>query len=611
MRVADTIAAARGTGCRVLEIRDERGTPRVELVCPTGWAAARYLLELAKGDATDPVIAALAKRIRRHSPRDRDFAGTVHAYVQKYIAFRREKGEVFQSGPFTLRRGEGDCDCHARLVYALLLAGGMRPRLAFLHRGGPPIHVLVQVYHSGEWVWLETTVKGARFGEHPWTAARRLGVVRSDVGGEMEEAFMGSIGVEGGNVYRMRIGGLAPPDGVDVDVAIADALRALGFADVTIWLTRDSLPADFSPPAREELEGATFTAWAEALYAQPMCRMIDLPIQIPANAREGLLAITIDDLHVAPSSTSASSRPPVRVAYVAAPSGLKLRAESHERAEVRDLIPIGAKVIVLEDGLPATHAAPKGWTRVRYGVLEGFVSAEWLADVPPSASPTIGELGELAIRYTADLSPAFFTKLKAAARRVNVDPEHAMAVMLSESGIRASAIHPTAPASGIFGRMFKTRAEAEAFRNQPADVQVDAWEAFMRPYKNLHLSTPEAIYQVNFLPASAIPSSPHFRGTSLGAVLAAKDGTGYNGQEAGFYRDNVVLDVDRDGKITNADLRATIERNKRAGSNAPRWNEAAARLAAAPEPDEGVGDVTLAVVPLLVAFAGALWYSNS
>jgi len=601
MRVDETIARARGTGCRVVDVRDELGEPRVELDCSSGWAAARYLLELARGDARDPQIARLAQRIRKHAPSDRAFVGAVFAYVQKFIAFRRERGEVFQAAPVTLRLGVGDCDCHARLVLALLLAGGIRARLAFLHRGAGPLHVLVQALLFGEWVWLETTVKGARFGEHPVTAAVRLGKIRDDVGRDMQEATMGSIGVEGGNVYRMRLGG-SPADGLDLRETIAATLRALGFADVTVWIAPDELPADFSPSARDALDGAAWSAWAETLYAQPMCRMIDTPLAIPANVREGLLGITIDDLHLAPSSSA--SRPPLALAYVTAMSGLKIRREPSERADVLDLALEGSRVVVLEEEIAATPAAPKGWTRVRVNAIEGFVSSEWLAQQPPTSS-TIGELGDAVVRYTADLSPAFFAKLKQSARRVRVDPEHAMAVMLSESGLRASAIHPTAPASGIFGRMFKTRGDAEAFKSQPADVQIDAWEAFMRPYAGLHLASPEAIYQVNFLPASAIPSSGNYRGTSLAAVLAARDGTGYGGQEAGFYRDNVVLDVDRDGKITNADLRATIERAKRANAN--RWNEAARRLAEAPEPDEGVGDVTLAMIPWL-ALVGFVWY---
>lgn len=462
--------------------------------------------------------------------------------------------------------------------------------------------MLVQVYHSGEWVWLETTVKGARFGEHPVAAAKRLGVIRSDVTdarGAMREAFMGPIGIEGGNVYRMRIGVLAPRDEAS-ERAVLEALRALGFVDEKIWLERADLPADFAPHAREDLDGAAWTAWAEALYAQPMSRMIDLPIEIPANAREGLVAIVLDDVHVV---ASPASSPPIKVAFVTAMSGLKIRSAPTERANALDVVQHLSRVIVLEEDLPPTTAAPKGWTKVRAGAIEGFVSSEWLGDVPPDSS-TLGEIGEPVVRYTTDLSPAFFAKLKAVARRLRLEPEHAMAVMLSESGLRASAIHPTAPASGIFGLMFKTRGEAEAFRNQPAEMQLDAYERFMRPYAALHLTSPEAIYQVNFLPASAMPSSPHFRGTHAGAVLAAKDGDGYNGQEAGFYRDNVVLDVDRDGKITNGDLRATIERSKRA--NASRWNEAAARLAAAPEPD-GSFDVTLAIIPWL-ALIGFVWY---
>jgi hypothetical protein len=603
VRVEETIAAARGTGCRIVQVRQDAGEPRVELACSSGWAAARYLLELARRDARDPVIVRLAKRARELAPDDLGFARALYFFVQKAIRFEREKGEVFQSGPVTLRRGAGDCDCHARLMLALLLAGGMRARLAFLHRGEGPIHVLAQVHLSGGWVWLETTVKGAHFGEHPVAAARRLGVIRRDVGGNMREAFMGPVGVEGGNVYRMRIGVRAPRDEAS-ETAVREVLGGLGFVDETIWLERAELPADFAPHAREDLEadGVVWTAWAEALYAQPMCRMIDMPIEIPANAREGLVAIVLDDVHVVPSSSS--TRPPIKVAIVTAMSGLKIRELPSEQAKVLDLVHHLNRVVVLEEDLPATPAAPKGWTKVRAGAIEGFVSSEWLADAPPSSGATLGELGDAVVRYTADLSPAFFAKLKAVARRLNLDPEHAMSVMLSESGLRASAIHPSAPASGIFGLMFKTRAEAEAFKNQPAEMQLDAYERFMRPYAGLHLTTPEAIYQVNFLPASAIPSSGHFRGTHPGAVLAASDGTGYGGQEAGFYRDNVVLDVDRDGKITSGDLRATIERNKRANAN--RWNEAAARLAAAPEP-EGLGDITLAVIPWL-ALVGFVWY---
>lgn len=186
-----------------------------------------------------------------------------------------------------------------------------------------------------------------------------------------------------------------------------------------------------------------------------------------------------------------------------------------------------------------------------------------------------------ATNLTAYLPDGFFSKLKVIARRRNLNPEHALAVMLFESGIKPTSIHPSAPASGLFGKMFPTRAEAEAFIRLSAEEQLDHYDRFMAPYTNVPKPAAENIYQLNFLPASAIPGQKHYRGTHDEAVLAARGGTGYGGKEDLYYRENAVLDRDKDGAITVRDLRTALEDVQR--SNAAKWAEIRGRLAAAPD----------------------------
>jgi len=90
---------------------------------------------------------------------------------------------------FTLASGSGDCDDHARPVFALALAGGLPAAIAFLHHGGPsaqPTHAVAQLGLGGRLRWAETTIDAA-FGEHPLDAAIRLGLVtaRQDLAREV------------------------------------------------------------------------------------------------------------------------------------------------------------------------------------------------------------------------------------------------------------------------------------------------------------------------------------------------------------------------------------------------------------------------------------------
>lgn len=393
--------AATRAGCVVRSLTTgvtsagERAIGRVD--CPDGWAAARMLLASAQEDARTSGARELALALRRIAPSDEAFARAVQAYVKSRVRFEREIGEVFQNAEYTLATGVGDCDDHARVVYALAMAGGLPAVMAYLYHAPPadtqPTHAAAQLCPDRECRWAETTID-ARFGEHPLEAAERLRLV---------------------------------------------------------------------------------------------------------NARQDL-------------------------------------AREVRTMNERDL-----------------------------------------------EAPTMGAVA----RYTADLSDGFFAKLKEIGKRQNFRPEHALAVMLFESGLRASSIHPTAPASGIFGRMFKTRAEAVAFSQLSAEDQLPEYERYMSAYRNIPKPGAQNLYQLNFLPASAIPGQANYRGTSDDAVLAAKGGRGYGGNEDLYYRSNTVLDRDGDGAITVGDLRAALEAAQHA--NAAKWAEALARLGEDAAPSSGPG----------------------
>ncbi len=203
-------AAAR-SGCRVNHVRvgpgrlvvvggltsvDQSSGPLQvvgSLSCSDGWQAARFLLALSIEDSKTPGARALAAELREGAPSDDAFARAVHAFVLRRVRFVRERGEIFQSGAATLNAGFGDCDDHARLVYALAVAGGLQARLGLLHHGAGapprkrgPAHAVAVFVVNGRGVWAETTC-AAEYGESPNVAARRLGLTneRTDIAKEV------------------------------------------------------------------------------------------------------------------------------------------------------------------------------------------------------------------------------------------------------------------------------------------------------------------------------------------------------------------------------------------------------------------------------------------
>lgn len=185
----DLYAAARRASCRVTHSYAEGAHAAALIDCPDGWAAARMLTALAESDVLRPDVQQIALMLRVAAPSDDAFARAVQAFVKANVAFVREKGEVFTGPAVTLGAGFGDCDDHARLVYAVAKAGGIPARMALLYRRGAPgpSHAVAQLGVSGAWWWAETTVD-ALFGEQPFDAAKRLGLLgeRQDIATEVQ-----------------------------------------------------------------------------------------------------------------------------------------------------------------------------------------------------------------------------------------------------------------------------------------------------------------------------------------------------------------------------------------------------------------------------------------
>lgn len=149
------------------------GEPAWLLALPSHAAKVALLNDLAELDGFNPSVRRYAELVARGARTRTEQILRLHAHVRDTVVHTDEPIETFSPPLWVLRSRIGDCDDSARALVALLRSLGFVARIATL--GDPPKHAAAQVHHSGEWHWLETTVR-AFPGEHPQAAANRLGI---------------------------------------------------------------------------------------------------------------------------------------------------------------------------------------------------------------------------------------------------------------------------------------------------------------------------------------------------------------------------------------------------------------------------------------------------
>lgn len=83
-------------------------------------------------------------------------------------------------------KGAGDCEDLAILLAAILAELRVPWRIDWLEQpGSAENHVSVEVRTADGWQWADPSVEGAEIGEHPYAAARRMGMVhRAELGAQ-------------------------------------------------------------------------------------------------------------------------------------------------------------------------------------------------------------------------------------------------------------------------------------------------------------------------------------------------------------------------------------------------------------------------------------------
>ena len=137
-----------------------------------------FMRALVETGRTNPIIRQTAHNLIVNLPQ-KDFLGelrALHAFVRDTIRYTRDTNniETISFAEETLNRGHGDCDDKSVLLASLLEAIGFKTRLAAVGFGRSGFHhVLVEVFHDGEWVPAETT-EPVELGWHPRGVKRRM-----------------------------------------------------------------------------------------------------------------------------------------------------------------------------------------------------------------------------------------------------------------------------------------------------------------------------------------------------------------------------------------------------------------------------------------------------
>lgn len=151
-------------------------------------------------------------------------------------------------------------------------------------------------------------------------------------------------------------------------------------------------------------------------------------------------------------------------------------------------------------------------------------------------------------KKNSHLTQAFFNKVVQVAKRVNCDPNDLMCLMNSESGLKTTAVNKGSGATGLIQFMPSTAkslgTSCSALKSMsPEEQMVYVEKCIMNSKKAAKLGNqkigPGTLYALIFLPARA------------GRDILTSTGEKY-------YSSNKGLDVDKDGKISKADLAKRI-----------------------------------------------------
>ena len=151
-------------------------------------------------------------------------------------------------------------------------------------------------------------------------------------------------------------------------------------------------------------------------------------------------------------------------------------------------------------------------------------------------------------KKNSGLSQEFFNKVVAVAKRVNCDPNDLMCLMNSESGLKTTAVNKSSGATGLIQFMPKTAkglgTSCEALKRMSPEEQLVYVEKCIMDSKRIaglgsQKLGPGTLYALIFLPARA------------GRDILTSSGEN-------FYSSNKGLDLDKDGKISKADLAKRI-----------------------------------------------------
>ena len=114
----------------------------------------------------------------------------------------------------------------------------------------------------------------------------------------------------------------------------------------------------------------------------------------------------------------------------------------------------------------------------------------------------------------SDLTPGFFTELRAMCARLGCDAFDMLRVMCAESGVSASAENVASGASGLIQLMpfnlpgVGWDGTPQAFRQLSAEAQLPYVERYFEPWKAYGLSSVNRLYQAVFLPGTCRAARP-------------------------------------------------------------------------------------------------------